>query len=587
MPSDFTAIIEIDTLQTRADRPLARFDHISVLSVGFGHSPSNSNKHIDFDKEVASTYTHYGDTLTAHLVGQHAGVIVDRLNRKVLLFQDSLGVRTVFYTVRKNEIAVSSNLKMLMSLVRPTALNAEFFAEYLGNARKPYFDTPFAGIQRLGLGTTTIFQGNRRFSIIPWSPSTAEIHLDPDDACVHLRSLVDEAVGTMMPLTGNVLCDLSGGLDSTTVLLTALRVREVQAFTWTNGIPGDHDEKFAKDVVSLYGLRQHVINRSKFPPYSLIRSEFAAEPGNELLEDLLTQRLELLKREKIDVSLTGYLGDCVFGSSGGILAYHVADAICAGRILIACQLARELSDHFGGQRAWTHWLVHFGVSVAWRHFRWRSLQNANAPPPWISREFMRRHQFDKGPGPQRAPRVREAGKQYLWETVYSDSSALSCDFRTQHGHEVRHPLMHRPLVEFMLAVDPRYRYSPSSDRVLQRLALADRLPSFIIQRQGKGGPQEVNDRAFYTSAAWCEMLTDSPRLAALGWIDLASWKATVAAARFGAIVRRPEFEAAMKTERWLRNYELANLPSAPKLAEFNYELPVGVRKSVESAVTQR
>ena len=43
----------------------------------------------------------------------------------------------------------------------------------------------------------------------------------------------------------------------------------------------------------------------------------------------------------------------------------------------------------------------------------------------------------------------------------------------------------------------------------------------------------------------------------------------------------------MKTERWLRNYELANLPSAPKLAEFNYELPVGVRKSVESAVTQR
>ena len=83
------------------------------------------------------------------------------------------------------------------------------------------------------------------------------------------------------------------------------------------------------------------------------------------------------------------------------------------------------------------------------------------------------------------------------------------------------------------------------------------------------------------------MLTDSPRLAALGWIDLASWKATVAAARFGAIVRRPEFEAAMKTERWLRNYELANLPSAPKLAEFNYELPVGVRKSVESAVTQR
>ena len=87
-----------------------------------------------------------------------------------------------------------------------------------------------------------------------------------------------------------------------------------------------------------------------------------------------------------------------------------------------------------------------------------------------------------------------------------------------------HPLMHRPLVEFMLAVNPRYRYSPSSDRVLQRLALADRLPSFIIQRQGKGGPQEVNDRAFYTSAAWCEMLTDSPRLAALGWIDLASGK---------------------------------------------------------------
>jgi hypothetical protein len=121
--------------------------------------------------------------------------------------------------------------------------------------------------------------------------------------------------------------------------------------------------------------------------------------------------------------------------------------------------------------------------------------------------------------------------------------------------------MCRPLVEFMLGLDGELRVNSGADRALQREALRDRLPDAIRQRTSKGAFQAIYDRAFRDNPDWLRILTDSPRLVKMGWVDGPLWAEAVARARFGVVTRRPEFDAAITTECWLRNYEMRASPA--------------------------
>jgi hypothetical protein len=247
--------------------------------------------------------------------------------------------------------------------------------------------------------------------------------------------------------------------------------------------------------------------------------------------------------------------------------FHLADPISAGKLLKAIRIARNWRDYQYGQRAWLQPLIYFGLTMAWRHWRKRSLRRVYShPPEWLSRSFVRQCGLDRGVVPQTAPRVREAGKQYLWENAYHTARLLSSDYRTCAGADVRHPLMHRPLVEFMLGLDSELRFDSHVDRLLQRRALHDRLPPTILERTTKGRVQEIYDRAFMDSD-WLGMLSDSPRLVELGWVDGSVWTRTVARARFGVVTRRHEFDAAVTTECWLRNREKQSLSASPVMYE--------------------
>jgi hypothetical protein len=125
--------------------------------------------------------------------------------------------------------------------------------------------------------------------------------------------------------------------------------------------------------------------------------------------------------------------------------------------------------------------------------------------------------------------------------------------------------MHRPLVEFMLGLDSELRFNACADRVLQREALCDRLPPAILNRTTKGRFQENYHRAFISSTGWISMLTDSPRLVDMGWVDGHEWAEMIARARFGVVTRRQEFDAAITTECWLRNIEKQSSPASPSM----------------------
>lgn len=564
----FILRIDLSDLSVHGNPPPTDLGGFLVAFTGFLQAEKGGQTGLLAKKRLVSAYRVSGVTISAAVLGHYAAVIVDREAKRVLLIQDSLGMRTLFYVLTGSHLTVSSDLKTLLSATRTTQLNPVFFAEFLGGGQKPYLQTPYSEVARLGLGNTVIIEDARVSSFRPWSPPQTTLRAEPSLAESKLRSLLDEAVATMVPDEGTVLCDLSGGLDSTTVLMSALKLRDdIQALTIVCGRHATGDELYAHELAETLGLRCHTIDIDANLPYSLQPDICAAEPGDEDVLPIQMARLELLERTQTKVSLTGHFGDALFGSSGGLRAFHLADHISAGRLLEATRIARRWRDYQYGDRTWIHPLIYFGVITAWRHWRKRSLRSLYShPPDWLSRRFVRQCGLDRRGVSQTVPRVREAGKQYLWENAYQTARLLSSDYRTCSGADVRHPLMHRPLVEFMLGLDSEMRFDSHTDRLLQRRALHDRLPPVILERTTKGRFQEIYDRAFMNSD-WLSMLSESPRMVDLGWVDGPRWAETVARARFGVVTRRQEFDAAVTTECWLRNREKELLPAAPRMYE--------------------
>jgi asparagine synthase (glutamine-hydrolysing) len=154
------------------------------------------------------------------------------------------------------------------------------------------------------------------------------------------------------------------------------------------------------------------------------------------------------------------------------------------------------------------------------------------------------------------PRLRGAGRQYLWESVYRMANdEASSAFRGSLPVTTRHPLLHRPLVEFMLALPADLRASPADDRILQRRALVDRLPDAIRTRKTKGSDQRIRDRLQGQSPEWMAMMADRPRIVERGWVDGDLWRAQLQRARFGLVDGLGSFSAAMSAEAWLRAWQ--------------------------------
>ena len=87
--------------------------------------------------------------------------------------------------------------------------------------------------------------------------------------------------------------------------------------------------------------------------------------------------------------------------------------------------------------------------------------------------------------------------------------------------DVRHPFLHRPLVEFALRLPPELCARPQARKWILREAMRGILPEAVRTRIGKGTPIELYASSLTTHRGLLEPLVGQPILADLGLIDAA------------------------------------------------------------------
>src|SRR5689334_14271672 len=176
---------------------------------------------------VLAAYQRWGADFLSHVIGDFALSLWNPFEQTLLLARDPFGVRPLYYFHNSDEFIWSSTLASLLAL---PAIDAEVNDEYVAGCLALYPElasTPYRNITAVEPGQlVAVREGQiqtRRF----WRPAEDdEIRYAKDeDYEDHFRQLFREAVSCRLRSDRPIWSELSGGLDSSSIVLMADRIQ--------------------------------------------------------------------------------------------------------------------------------------------------------------------------------------------------------------------------------------------------------------------------------------------------------------------------------------------------------------------------
>ena len=521
-------------------------------------SESASNAHL-----VAAAYRNDPENFILRLDGQFAVVVVDAASEKIILAHDPVGLSPLFYTSGANNFAFSTHLLDLIGAAGASDdLDQEYIADFLAFGQPTTERTPFKRIRRLVPGELICWQAGqppRRRQI--WSAAQISVFIpeNAEEQGEQFRHLLNEAIGGAASSHAHVWTELSGGLDSSTVA----------AISVGNGIPvsgvgviypewpAADESRYARLVAESLAIPYYAINGCVFRPFSAPPGDFIGEPSPlSYSGSLLGEWDRLLEKHNVTALMTGMGGDEVLGANPG-LPVHLSDPLFNGRLPSFLNHVKAWKSSTG--RSWYYALKVLGLATAARHLRGRQVWHvpSNSLPHWIEPSFRRSMFLDTRCARRLAPRCLHPGRQFLADVLWLNAVNLSNRGQRRSTYEILHPLLHRPLIEFMACLPWRLKVLPDADRILHRQAMRTILPESVRVRRTKGGGSWSLVEGLRQAPWWMDFLTNKPHIVQHGLVNHQKWRLAVERARLGHTGSDRYFMAAVSLETWFYQLRIA------------------------------
>ena len=218
---------------------------------------------------IVHAYEQYGLDFVQHLRGMFAIAIWDGKRKKTILVRDRLGIKPLYYIIRKNQLLFASELKVLLEYkdIKPT-INRNAISDYLTYLYVPAPDTIFNEIHKMMPGEILVFDEDGTYT----TRSYWDIHFENNelslDSCVkQLHDLLEESISLRLVSDVPVGVLLSSGLDSATVATLAAKTLPHELSTYTVGFQDFADRSFdelkeSKEMAEFLGTnhREIVVN---------------------------------------------------------------------------------------------------------------------------------------------------------------------------------------------------------------------------------------------------------------------------------------------------------------------------------------
>lgn len=516
---------------------------------------------------VLAAYQRWGAEFVSRVIGDFALSLWDPFAKTLLLARDPFGVRPLYYFRSNSEVIWSSTLTSLLAL---PAIAADVDDEYVAGCLALYPElasTPYRNITAVEPGQLiTVSEGRmekRRF----WRPGeNDEVHYAKDEEYEeHFRQLFREAVSCRLRSDRPIWSELSGGLDSSSIVLMADRIQaeERSAATPLNTLSfvdnpsvTFFDHRFIAVVERARGRQGlHVDGDGHWISLADPEDRFIATPLTSLCVAELHQRVwQSMRDAGARVLLSGLGGDQVTWSN-----LEPGPELCdlfVARKLISLhrrlQVWSEATHIPYAQLLWQEVALPFlPVSVRAR------FQNQIQLSSWLDRDFVKRTSIDERLVLPRDPfdftlPSRRIQSSRIWYIVMNIARG---EYWEHAAYEKTYPFLHRPLVEFLMNVPIGQKLRPDDTRSLMRRALKDLLPKKVLERRSKGTTGEALCRGLANEWPRIRPLLDDSRLVRRGYVDGKALVQALDRARHGMEFNISSLLQALALEVWLRSLE--------------------------------
>jgi asparagine synthase (glutamine-hydrolysing) len=491
---------------------------------------------IDTDAElVLRSFQCWGEEFAARLIGDFAIMIWDGSSQRLLAVRDPTGMRPLYYHESPERFVCGSELHQLFQCGIPCAPNEEIIGEYLAVRTSSAGQTLYTSIQQV-LPAHLMIIGRERIASQRYYDldcATAIRYRDDRDYAEHFLYIFREAVRCRLRSPALVGADLSGGIDSSSIVSIA-RILEQQGEARCSGfesfsqiypgLPCDESE-YIKAVAAKCGvplnlepptppeqidLAAQVEQFRDFPNYPNLTSGFGM------------RRLQCRKGARL--ALTGVGGDEWF--SGSI--EDNADVLRALRIptLIrqirtdAAQSETRLMNHLSP----LHLLITTAVMPLMprglrRLVRWR---RRTPYPAWVGPDFARRIDlYARLTAEPSFPHVKGVSRRLLYETLHDGELPITHAMVEQAlgrmGLEIRQPFYDRRLIEFAFSIPSDQLRRDGFERYVVRNAMRGILPELVRTRITKASFNDPVLQSIRHNAALISF--DRLEIAERGWVD--------------------------------------------------------------------
>ena len=489
------------------------------------------------DAEIAlRAWQCWGTEAPARVIGDFAFALWDASKRTLFCARDPLGVKGFYHFNGPGFFLCASELHQLFQDPRVVRrANEPAIADFLVRLPVDREETLFEGVLRLEpahyLRVSPRGVECRRY----YDPDASReiVYRNDDEYSGHFFSLFKEAVRCRLRTFKGVASDLSGGLDSSSIVCLTEQLRRdgeeklpnFETFTVRFDIGPAAETEYVEEV-----LRKYPHRHTYLPPGMAPLGELIAQVAHYLdLPDFPNSACAnytplLGRRNDLRVRLTGLGGDEWFGST----SFAYADLIRQLRIIALLRKLRSDRNPPAGFTPFPGYakaLAQYGVLPLVPDRLKAAIRPWLRPPeihPLVIPAFAARTRLLERLFTKRSlPPSRSFAQQVLYRCYSSGwlPNALEGDARWTAGFrlEGRYPFLDRRILEFALAIPDDQRFRPGVSKFVLRQSMRGILPERLRLRSSKADLTELYPMAMIALGG--EHLFDSLNVVKHGWVD--------------------------------------------------------------------
>ena len=434
---------------------------------------------------ILAAYKKWKEECPTYLIGDFAFAIWDSKNERLFCARDHLGMKSFYYHENNAQLTYASDIGVVLAsenvISNPNIEAMKMFA-YNGSVSSD--QTMYQNIKRLPAAHYMIVENGqishkRYWKIENITPSTMSI----EEASKKFNELFSQAIKVRLRTTQHTGfgCEVSGGLDSSSVFLVAKNLKkDITPFSL---LYGDYhcDESSYIDLVSeKSNIVPVTVRADKLDYKHQYNMEFNYRVNRYWpIYVTFTQEFPLAEKindSNIKVVLTGQGGDHIMAGN----------TVCLTDYFLSFQwvkLYREVTYYqFDYKHTKEYFLVHL-LSKRQKKIL-KNIYFLFNKKPVSSNKAIKNNEVNKRHYRSYAVEYDSKIMTDTGFSMFSDNNAYKV-IEKEYGIEYRHPFFDIKLVEFMLSLPPEFKMKQGVIKILLREAMHGVLPEEIRKRNTK------------------------------------------------------------------------------------------------------